>query len=332
MNSTENGADVFNLRVLEINPQKELERITAFIQTQVFDRLRRRGVVVAVSGGVDSSVTAALAVEAMGKERVLTLALPEKESSPESIYLGKLLALHLETKLITEDITPALEAFGCYCRRDAAVKRIFPQYDSNYKMKIVQPLNLLQNGRINFYNLVIENPEGEQFTRRIPLRELLEIIAATNHKQRTRKQFEYYHADRLQYAVAGTPNRLEYDQGFFVKGGDGLADIKPIAHLYKTQVYALARHLGIPDDILSLRPSTDTYSLSQTQEEFFFALPYDKLDLILWALNHSAPAEQVAEVMNLTAEQVKWVYRDIIQKRKTTDYLHQSPLTLETVL
>jgi NAD+ synthase len=322
---------MFNINVLDIIPEKETDRIVSFIQTQVFEKLKRRGLIVAISGGIDSSVTAALAVRALGKDRVLTLALPENESGGDSMRLGKMLAEHLGTEFIVEDISSALEAFGCYQRRDEAVRRIFPQYDSTYKMKIVQPQNLLESGRISFFYLVIENPGGRQFNKRLPARELLEIVAATNHKQRTRKQFEYYHADRMMYAVAGTPNRLEYDQGFFVKGGDGLADVKPIAHLYKTQVYALARYLDIPEEIQSQTPSTDTYSLSQTQEEFYFALSYDKLDLMLWAYNHNIPAQKAGTVMGFTEQQVEHVYRDIAQKRRTTEYLHYGPLLVEQI-
>jgi NAD+ synthase len=142
---------------------------------------------------------------------------------------------------------------------------------------------------------------------------------------------EYFHADRLNYAVAGTPNRLEYDQGFFVKLGDGAADFKPIAHLYKTQVYALAAHLGVPDEIRSRPPTTDTYSLAQTQEEFYFALPYDRMDLCLYALNHGVPAAEVAPVVGLTPPQVERVFKDIQSKRRTTSYLHQRPLLVEEV-
>jgi NAD+ synthase len=142
---------------------------------------------------------------------------------------------------------------------------------------------------------------------------------------------EYYHADRLNYAVAGTPNRLEYDQGFFVKGGDGAADIKPIAHLYKTQVYELAAYVGIPEDVRSRPPTTDTYSLPQSQEEFYFSLPYDRMDLCLWARNHDVPAAEVAKTLGLSEVQVERVYRDIDNKRRTTRYLHEPPLLLEEV-
>ena len=98
----------------------------------------------------------------------------------------------------------------------------------------------------------------------------------------------------MNYAVIGTPNRLEYDQGFFVKNGDGSADVKPIAHLYKTQVYALARHMKLPKEICEAIPTTDTYSLAQGQDEFYFALPYAQMDLALYALNHGYSAEELA--------------------------------------
>jgi NAD+ synthase len=144
-------------------------------------------------------------------------------------------------------------------------------------------------------------------------------------KQRTRKQLEYYHADRLNFAVAGTPNRLEYDQGFFVKNGDGSADVKPIAHLYKTQVYALARHLGLPQEVCDAQPTTDTYTLAQGQDEFYFALPYAKMDLALWALEHGASAAELARAIGLTPPQAEQVYADIRAKRRGTAYLHLPP-------
>lgn len=314
----------FHLGVLDLDLDSDLDRITSAIKKQTLEILNKLGIVIAVSGGVDSSLTAALAVKALGIKRVVVLCLPERESNPESSQLGKLLANHLGVQIIVEDISPVLDAFKCYERRDEAVKRIFPEYDSRFKLKIVLPNNFLETGRINVYKLVIEAPNGQRKSKRLPPKELIEIIAATSHKQRTRAQFTYYHADRLRYAVCGTPNRLEYDQGFFVKGGDGLADLKPIAHLYKSQVYALARHLGLPDEILSQTPSTDTYSLGQTQEEFYFSLPYDKLDLILWAFNHNVPALDVADVMGYTEVQVQRVYSEIKQKRRATNYLHHT--------
>lgn len=314
--------DSFHLGVLDLDLNKEVDRITCAIKKQTLEILKKRGVVVAVSGGIDSSLAAALAVRALGKENVFALCLPEFESNPDSLRLGKLISKHLGIDAIVEEIGPALEALGCYKRRDEAAKRIFPEYNSNYKLKIVLPQNLLETGRMNIYSLVIESPDGQRKSKRLPRTEFLEIVAATNHKQRTRTQYLYYHADRLGYAVCGTSNRLEMDQGFFVKGGDGLADLKPIAHLFKTQVFTMARYLQLPSEILGTKPTPDTYSLGSNSEEFYFSLPYDKLDLILWALNHDVPASETANVMGYTKEQVEHVYTDIRQKRKMTYYLH----------
>ncbi len=291
----------------------------------------RRGAVVALSGGIDSSVTAALAVAALGPKKVFGLLLPERDSSPESSRLGALLAAHLGIEHETQDIAPTLEAIGCYARRDAAFRKVFPDYGEGWRSKIVLPGGVMDSDRMNVYRLVVEDPDGNRHEKRMPLDAYLEVVAATNFKQRIRKTLEYFHADRLNYAVLGTPNRLEYDQGFFVKNGDGAADIKPIAHLYKTQVYALARHLGLPDEICGTTPTTDTYSLPQGQDEFYFALPYPQMDLILWARNHDVPAAECAAGMGLDPAQVERVYHDIERKRATSRPLHLPPLLVEDV-
>jgi NAD+ synthase len=135
----------------------------------------------------------------------------------------------------------------------------------------------------------------------------------------------------LNYAVSGTPNRLEYDQGFFVKLGDGAADVKPIAHLYKTQVYQLAAFLQLPETIRSRPPTTDTYSLPQSQEEFYFSLPYDKMDLVLYGKNNGFCASDVGPALGFTAEQVERVFRDIDGKRRMAQYLHASPVLTESM-
>lgn len=322
---------MFSPAVLNIDPEVETNRIIEKLRKVVFKVLKKRGGVVAVSGGVDSSVCLALSAKALGKDKVLALLLPEKESSPRSLELGKKVAETVGVEYVVEDITKALEAQGCYQRRDEAIKSVFPEYNSSYKQKIMLPQNILEQDRINYFYIVIESPTGEQKKARLPLNAYLEIVAATNMKQRTRKNMEYYYADKLNYAVIGTPNRLEYDQGFFVKNGDGSADVKPIAHLYKSQVYQLARYLGLPEEVCNSIPTTDTYTLPQTQEEFYFCLPYDKMDLFLYAYDHNIPAEEVGKAMGLSEEQVKRVYRDIETKRKTTRYLHLPPLLLEEV-
>jgi NAD+ synthase len=240
------------------------------------------------------------------------------------------LTSQLGTPVIVENIAPTLQAAGCYARQDDAIRMVFPEYESGDKYKVTLP-SIIDSDRLNVSELTIEKASGERRTSRMPAAAYLQLIAATNYKQRVRKMTEYYHADRLNYAVAGTPNRLEYDQGFFVKLGDGAADLKPIAHLYKTQVYALAEHLGVPEEIRRRPPTTDTFSLPQTQEEFYFALPYRQMDVCLYGLNHGVPAAATAAAAGLTPAQVERVYRDIEQKRRTTRYLHARPGLVEAI-
>jgi NAD+ synthase len=321
---------MFSLRVLELDPEAETARIAEAIREQVRGTLRKRGAVVGLSGGVDSSVVAGLCVQALGKDKVLGLFMPERDSSDDALSLGNLIAEALGIEGVTENIAPALEGAGCYRRQDAAIQAIVPEYGPGWKCKLVLP-SILESERLNVTQLTVQNPAGESKTVRLTAPAYLQLVAATNYKQRIRKMTEYYHADRLNYAVAGTPNRLEYDQGFFVKQGDGAADFKPIAHLYKTQVYQLARHLGIPEEIRKRPPTTDTFSMPQTQEEFYFALPYDRMDLCLYAHNHKVPAAEVAPVVNLTVKQVERVFKDIEGKRRATRYLHATPLLVEAV-
>ena len=314
--------------VLRIDAAATAMRIEGVIREQILGTLRRRGAVVGLSGGVDSSVVAALCVAALGKERVLGVLMPERDSSGDATRLGRAMAEQLGIEAAVDDIGPALEALGCYRLQEKAIRTVFPDYGEGWRCKVTLP-SILDGDRLNVFQLVVESPSGERFRSRMSSSAYLLLVAATNFKQRTRAMLEYFHADRLGYAVAGTPNRLEYDQGFFVKQGDGAADVKPIAHLYKTQVYALAAHLGIPEEIRSRPPTTDTYSLEQTQEEFYFALPFARMDLCLWAHDHRVPAAEAAPVLELSTGQVERVYRDIEAKRRTTRYLHTPPLLVE---
>ena len=315
--------------VLAIDCKAEADRIAARMVEIVGRELRRRGVVIAMSGGIDSSVCAALAVHAFGATKVYGLMLPEQDSSSFSLERATLLAKRLGIVYGVEDIAPTLEALGCYRWRDDAIRAVFPGYGPGWKNKIIIAGG--KDGTFNYFKLVVQAPEGELSEARLPLREYLQIVAATNYKQRVRKTVEYFHADRLNYAVIGTPNRLEYDQGFFVKNGDGAADVKPIAHLYKTQVYALARHLGIPEVICTAEPTTDTYSLPQGQDEFYFALSYDKMDFALWAFNHGVPEDELALFLTMPPARTKFIYKDIVAKRHATRYLHAAPVLVEPV-
>jgi NAD+ synthase len=300
------------------------------MRVHVLGTLRKQGAVVGLSGGIDSSVVAALCAEAFGRDRVVALFMPEHHSSGDSLTLGRIVADTIGIEAVIENIAPVLEATGCYSRQEDAIKAVVPEYGPGWKFKLVLP-SILERERLNLTRLTVQCPGGESTTVRLTRQAYLQVVAATNFKQRVRKMTEYYHADRLNYAVAGTPNRLEYDQGFFVKQGDGAADFKPIAHLYKTQVYQLAEHLGIPEEVRKRPPTTDTFSLPQTQEEFYFALPYDRMDLCLYAYNHNVRAADVAPAVSLTAEQVNRVFRDIAAKRRATRYLHSPPLLVDPV-
>lgn len=321
---------VVSWEALKLDCEKALEQIEEGIRTSVKDKLKKRGVVVALSGGIDSSVVGALCVRALGPERVFGLQLPERDSSPETLTLSQSIVDHLGIKAEHQDITEMLTAAGCYRYRDEAVKSVIPDYGPDDKCKIVLP-SLLGPEHMRVFSVVVETPEGRQTRARLSVKAYLQIVAATNFKQRVRKMLEYFHADRLNYAVTGTPNRQEYDQGFFVKLGDGAADVKPIAHLYKTQVYQMAEFLGLPEDICRRPPTTDTYSMPQDQEEFYFSVPHAVLDICLYGKNHNMSPEEVAPLVSLEVDQVDRIYRDIEAKRRTTRYQHMAPLLMEPI-
>lgn len=317
--------------VLRIDAAAVAAGIADAMRRQLGETLRRRGFVVAISGGVDSSVCAGLAVQAVGKQHVFGIFLPERDSDPESRRLFDATVQRLGIPYVVEDISPILEAAGCYQRRDDAIRKVVPEFGAGWRCKLVMPGGGSDSDRLQVTQLAVQPPGGEIRTVRLPGAEYRDIVAASNFKQRIRTMLTYYHADRLHYAVLGTPNRLEYDQGFFVKGGDGLADLKPIAHLYKTQVYQLAAHLGVSPEVIARTPTTDTYSLPQSQEEFYFALPVREMDLVLYAANEGWPEARASAEFGLDAEQVRRAYRDIEQKRSTTRYLHRPPLLVEPV-
>jgi NAD+ synthase len=320
----------FSAELLKLHCAKETTKITHKLREIVIKRFRKRGIVVALSGGVDSSVVGALCVHALGKNHVCGILMPEKDSAPETYEMSRLISDHLGIHTVFEDITDILESVRCYQRRDDAIRTVVPEYGPGYKCKIVLP-NVLDDDLYRVFSVVVQSPEGKEKKVRLSPEAYLGIVAATNFKQRVRKMLEYYHADRLNYVVAGTPNRQEYDQGFFVKLGDGAADIKPIAHLHKTQVYQLAEFLGVPEQICKRPPTTDTYPMMQSQEEFYFSVPYDIMDLCLYGKNHGVSPAEVAAVAEITVEQVERVYRDIDAKRNATRYLHTPSLLIDKV-
>jgi len=320
----------FSKNALNLDPARETDRIVRFIQQNVRQTMKRHGGVVGISGGIDSAVVLALSVRAFVSQKVVAVMLPDKDSDPISERLARELAAKFGVEPLLENITQALTGFDCYRRRDNAIRRVFPEFDDakGCKAKIVLPPDLLEAGTLNFFSVTVVKPDGSEVNLPLGPREFLEIVAASNLKQRSRMSSLYYHAESRNYAVIGTANKNEHDQGFFVKYGDGGADIQPIAHLFKTQVYQLARHLGVPEGIQQRTPTTDTYSAPQDQQEFFYRLPFETLDLLWFALEHNVPPAAAAAVMGLTEIQVQRAFDDITRKHRTTEYLRLLPPVL----
>jgi NAD+ synthase len=318
----------FNKDSLRIDAEAVADQLGQAILRQIRGVLKKGGAVVGISGGIDSSVVAALCARALGPKKVLGVMMPEKDSAGESKELAEKLANKFGFDTIVENISAGLDGLGCYRRRDEAIKEIFPEYDSTYGCKITMPTNILEKNTYNVFTLTIEK-DGKSQAKRMPLGAYLQVVASSNLKQRLRMTTLYYHAERRNWAVAGTGNKDEHMQGFFVKYGDGGADLKPIAHLYKVQVYQLAEFLGVPDEIIQRVPTTDTYSSEVTQEEFFFGLDFYKMDMLWFAMEHDVSPEKAAEVLNLSIEQVKRGYANIERKVKATEYLRMNPLEIE---
>lgn len=313
--------------ILLDNVEVVVNEIVQKLQNDVLHNLKRLGAVVGISGGIDSSVCMALSVKAFGPEKVLGIMIPEKDSSPDSEEFAGELARKFGVNTITEDITPALAGFKCYERRDESVRNIFPEYDpKTHKMKIGIKQSGLSSNLPPIFSLTIIDNNGNEKDQILPVKEYLHIVAASNFKQRSRMSILYYHAESLHYSVIGTPNKHEQEQGFFVKYGDGGADVMPIGNLYKTQVYQLAKYLDVPKSILERTSTTDTYSAEQTQEEFFFQLPFGLMDRFWYGFENGYSPEEVAEVMGETSDHVKAMFNNFERKRKTTEYLRMAPI------
>lgn len=318
----------FSKQIIQLkNPEETASQIIDKLKDDVLNTLRRKGSVIGISGGIDSSVCLALAVRAFGPDKVVGVIMPERDSSPDSEFLARELAEKFGVLTVREEITDALTALGCYSRRDKAVKSIFPQYDpASFRMKIGVNQTGLFTNLPPVFTLTIIDSSGDSKEKILPVNEYLQIVAASNFKQRTRMSILYYHAEAMHYAVIGTPNKHEHMQGFFVKYGDGGADAMPIGNLYKTQVYQLAKLLGVPEAIIERTPTTDTYSAEQTQEEFFYQLPFDLLDIYWYGFENGYRAEEVASVMGETSDRVEALFRNFERKQRTTEYLRISPI------
>jgi NAD+ synthase len=316
----------FDRNVLRLDCDRESSRIAESLRHSVRHVLKREGVVLGISGGVDSAVALAICTRAFEIDQITALLLPEMESSSDSVRLARKVCQRFGVTPKVENMTGALLGFGCYERRDRAVREAIPEYDATYRMKITLPGDLLAADSLNVYSVTGISPEGEEIKKRLRASQLRQIVAATNFKQRARAAMLFYYADLLNFAVVGTPPKNEHDLGFFVKNGDGAMDVKPLVHLYKSQVYQLASFLGVPSEIVERPPTSDTYSAGSTQQEFFFRLPHDILDLLWFAWEHGVPEAEAARELELTAEQVRLAFSDFQRKIAATDYLRKPPI------
>ncbi len=309
---------------LRLDEERACEEIVDALRQQVIEHLRRQGVVIVLSGDVASSVVAALAVRALGRERVLGLCLPEREGCGERRRLGVLLGTTLGIEVVEHDMTELLEVAGCYADRDAAVREVVPDYGMGWNLKVIaaSPLNAETPGGTV---LVVRHADGCERRVAAPSDVLRRIVAASHLKQRMRKLLEYQHAECRAYAVAASASRPEQMLGFGVKHGDGAADLKPIAHLYKAQVHELARFLGVPAAIRHQSPA-DPYAAEQAQDEFYSSLPDAQLDLCLYALDHGLRADRLAPVMGLAPYQVEAVFADLAAKCAAARRMHEPAL------
>ncbi|HNQ50084.1 MAG TPA: NAD(+) synthase [Candidatus Omnitrophota bacterium] len=318
---------IYSKDILKIDCPRETDRICEFIRQQLL-RLKRDGAVIGLSGGIDSALSAALCVKALGKDKVFGLMLPDKESSAQSEEFALKHAQQLGIRAETVPITPMLEAFGTYEKRDSIARSIFPEFTKDYKLKITLPSDILKKESLNFFTLIIVDPTGQTKTARLNNAQAKGIIAATCTKHRTRMMTQYYYAEKMNYFVCGTTNKSEALQGLFVKYGDGGVDIEPIAHLFKAQIFELAAYMGVIEEILNRKPCPDTYSAPVTDEEWYFRMPYDILDLLLYAWEHKVKIKQVSNVMGLHEDQINRVFRDFTHKNNATRHLNEIPPTL----
>ena len=318
----------FSKEVLKIDASQEMSRTTAFIHEMAFKNFKRKGAVIGLSGGIDSAVVAELCVLALGREKVLGLFLPEKDSNAVSLEYGLKQAEKMGIDSVKVEITEYLDSLQVYKKRNAVINGIFPEFDDTYKFHVTLPQNLLEKDRLNYHSITIEDKSGRRQSKRLSGKEWMEISAFQNMKQRVRMIQLYYYAEKNNYLVAGTTNKTEAAQGFYVKFGDGGVDIEPIAHLYKTQVYQLARHLGVAEEIIKRPPSPDTYSLPVTDKEFYFCLDYEMLDFLLYAYEKNIPVDDVANALGFEQKQIDRVFRDFKGKEQATWHLRQMPPTV----
>lgn len=316
----------FNQSVLDIkNVEDVISELQLFIRDQIFDKFKRKGAVIGISGGIDSALTCALCANSIGPENIIGLIMPERESDPKSSIYAKIMCEKFNIKFLEVDMTSVLEAFGVYSIRDQIIRKYFSDFDSKLRYRIVVPNRLTNNAKLSLPHLEILDGKNQIHKIKLSLHDYLSLVSATNIKHRSRMITLYYHAEKNHFIVAGTTNKSEMIQGYYVKYGDGGVDIEPLAHIYKTQVYQLSAHVDIPQEIIQRKPSPDTWSFEVSDEDFFYGLPYKTLDLLWFAIENNVPLSEISKTLNLSLEQVKLIVSDQKKKWESSQHMREMP-------
>jgi NAD+ synthase len=320
----ENG---FDIKKEMLSNSKDLkEKLSAFMKETVRDLFRKDGIIIGVSGGVDSAVIAALAVDALGPDRVFGLILPEKESSPSSRELGIDLCKTLKIRYEEVPITPMLESFTIYTKKEALIRELFPHYDpAIHTTSLSRPPMIATEKVLNIPSLVLLKNRETISTKRLSASQFFNVLSLQNVKQRTRMIVEYMYAEKMNYAVCGTTNKTELLTGFFVKYGDGGVDLEPIANCYKLQVYKLAELLSVDKRIITRAPSPDTWSHFTSDEEVSLRIPYDILDQLLYAEENHLPLEIIQKNTKLDTSQIEWANKHILSLKHAARAIQIAP-------
>jgi len=305
------------------NLEKTVNEICKFIQDEISNNLQKKGVVFGLSGGIDSAVTAALCAKSFESEQILGLIMPEKESNESSKVLAKQVSKKFSFNTETINITKILESFGVYEKKENIVYEKFPEFNSKCKYRVVVPPKLKNTIGIPF--LEILDQDNQIHKLKITSLDFLTLTASTSIKHRVRMTLLYYHGEKNNFSVIGTTNKSEYQQGYFVKYGDGGSDIEPLVNIYKSQIYQLGKFLEIPKEILVSKASPDIWSFSTSDEEFFYTVPYNIVDLILYARENKLSISDVQKISDLKIEDIENLFQMQNIKQIKSQHMREIP-------
>jgi len=304
------------------NVEKSVEEISTFLHDEIFEKFHKQGAIIGLSGGIDSTVTMELCVKALGPEKILGLTMFEKESNENNKSLIDKISKNHDIKIENIDITTILDSYGVYSNREEIVKNYFPNFNSDCKYRVVVPPNF---NSIGMPYLEVLDDKNKQHKLKITSSDFLSLTAATSIKHRVRMSLLYYHAEKNNLSVVGTTNKSEFLQGYFVKYGDGGSDIEPLVNFYKSQVYQIGDFLNIDNDIMINAASPDVWSYSTTDEEFFYTVPYNIVDLILYSRLNNLSVSEIQQLSNLSEEKIQSLIKFQNIKEEKSKHMRELP-------